>query len=475
MTPEAFPSPRTWAEANFASTDLGDRRRTRRLVDAAERLADQPQGSLPAHFDWNELRAVYRLCNRPEATHHAVVITHFRETRTKMEQVSGPVLIIHDLTELDFTSHSALEGTGPVGSGTGRGFLQHNSLAIRADDQQILGLAFQQLTTRNPAPEGETRTERLHRDRESQLWERGFRGVGPAPEGTCWVDIADRGADNFEAIHAALELGHEFLIRVCKDRAIALGATAEGRRRYLKSWIRSLPPQTDGEVFIPSQGGRPARTARVKMAADQAWLQVPRLERSVHPDWTPVLVWVVRIWEPKPPADVEEPLEWILLSSLPAETAEQLQERRDWYVCRPLIEDYHQVEKTGCGEEQLRFETAEALFPMLGMLSIVAVRVLQLRWWGRTGGAAPAESASTSAERDVLRGLGHRVKTAREFVRAVAALGGFLGRKSDNEPGWQTLWRGYQRLQDMIVGHQLKIRQQKSRKGTRRRMGKTPP
>jgi hypothetical protein len=475
MTPDVFPSSRSWAEANFAAAALGDRRRTRRLVVAAERLADQPQGSLPAHFDWNELRAVYGLCNRPEVTHNAVVANHFRQTRAAMEQVPGPVLVVHDLTELDFTSHKALEGTGPIGNGMGRGFLQHNSLAIRADNQQVLGLAYQQVTTRNPAPEGETRTERLHRDRESHLWERGFRGVGPAPEGTCWVDIADRGADNFEAIHAALDLGHEFLLRACKDRAIVPAATPDGPRRYLKSWARSLSSQTDGEVFIPSQGGRPGRTARVRMAAGQAWLQVPQLERAVHPDWVPVLVWVVRIWEPKPPAQVEGPLEWILLSSLPAATVEQLHERRDWYARRPLIEDYHQVEKTGCGEEKLRFETADALLPMLGVLSIVAVRVLQLRWWGREGGSAPAESASTGAEREVLRGLGNRVETAREFVRAVAALGGFLGRKGDNEPGWQTLWRGYQRLQDMVVGHQLRIRPEKSRKRTRRRMGKLPP
>jgi hypothetical protein len=95
---------------------------------------------------------------------------------------------------------------------------------------------------------------------------------------------------------------------------------------------------------------------------------------------------------------------------------------------------------------------------MLGVLAIVAVRVLQLRWWGRSGGAAPAESASTGPERQVLKGLGHRVKTAREFVRAVAQLGGFLGRKCDEEPGWQTLWRGYRRLQDMVLGLQLSRR-----------------
>ncbi len=456
MTRDPFPAPRPWAEANFAAAGLGDRRRTRRLIDTAERLAQQPQGSLPAHFAWNPLRAVYRLCNRPEVTHPAVTAPHFDRTRTQMEQASAPVLILHDTTELNFTSHGALKGAGPVGDGVGRGFLQHNSLAIRADDRQILGLAYQQLTTRRPAPEGETRTARSRRDRESQLWERGIRGVGPAPAGACWVDVADRGADNIEAIRAASELGHEFLFRACKDRAIVVGATAEGPTRHLKPWARALPAQARGEVFIPSQGGRPARTAQVRMAAARAWVLVPKLVRRVHPDWAPTAVWVERIWEPEPPAGVAEPLEWILLSSLPAADPEQLRRRCGWYACRPLIEDYHQVEKTGCGEEGLRFETAAALFPMLGVLAIVAVRVLQLRWWGRSGGTAPAESASTGAERQVLTGLGHRVETARDFVRAVAELGGYLGRKGDGEPGWQTLWRGYRRLQDMVLGLRIK-------------------
>ena len=458
MALDSFPTPRAWAEANFAAAELGDQRRTRRLVATAEQLAQQPQGSLPAHFAWNPLRAVYRLCNRPEVTHPAVTASHFAQTRAAMERASGPVLVLHDTTELNFTSHEALTGTGPVGDGLGRGFLQHNSLAILADTEQVLGLADQQLIRPTPAPEGETRTERLHRDRQSQLWERGIRGVGPAPAGSCWVDVADREADNFEAIHAARELGHEFLFRACRDRAIVVGATSEGPKRYLKSFVRSLPAQTQGAVSIPSQGGRSARTAQVALAATPVWLWVPKRERSLHPDWTPVLVWVVRVWEPHPPADVAEPLEWILLSSLPAADAEQLHQRCDWYACRPLIEDYHQVEKTGCGEEDLRFETAEAMFPMLGVLAIVAVRVLQLRWWAHSGETAPAESASTAAERQVLKGLGHRVKTARDFVRAVAELGGFLGRKGDAEPGWQTLWRGYRRLQDMVLGLQLRRR-----------------
>src|SRR5262249_43403965 len=190
------------------------------------------------------------------------------------------------------------------------------------------------VTTRAPAPEGETRTQRLHRDRESQLWERGIRGVGPAPQGACWVDVADRDADNFEAIQAAKELGHEFLFRAYKDRAIVAGATADGPQRHPPPFGPSLPPRAYGEGFIPPQAGRPARTAQVAWAAARVWLLVPRLEPSIHPDWEPVQVWVERIWEPRPPAEVAEPLDWTLLGSLPAADAEQLHRRCAWYANR---------------------------------------------------------------------------------------------------------------------------------------------
>src|SRR5262249_58493448 len=134
--------------------------------------------------------------------------------------------------------------------------------------------------------------------------------------------------------------------------------------------------------------------ARAAGGGGAGWLRVPRLERSAHPDGAPVSVWVERIWEPRPPADVAEPLDWTLLSSLPAADAEQLHRRCAWYASRPLIEDYHQVEKTGCGEERLRFETAEAMLPMLGVLAIVAGGGVEFRGGGRFGWGGPAGGGS---------------------------------------------------------------------------------
>jgi hypothetical protein len=39
-----------------------------------------------------------------------------------------------------------------------------------------------------------------------------------------------------------------------------------------------------------------------------------------------------------------------------------------------------------------------------------------------------------------------------QVIRPIATLGGFLGRKSDGEPGVKTLWLGLQRVADFGIG-----------------------
>src|SRR5258708_4086389 len=163
------------------------------------------------------------------------------------------------------------------------------------------------------------------------------------------------------------------------------------------------------------------------------------------------------MWEPQPPVGAA-PLEWILLCSLPSERFEDLKDRRDWYVCRWLVEVFHDIEKNGCSLEDRRLETADRMATCLAVLSGVAVRGFQLRCALETEPEAPAARVATAAEvgllRRHLRHSGRRF-TVREFVRGVAQLGGFLGRRRDGEPGVRTVWRGYQRLQDMVLGFHL--------------------
>jgi hypothetical protein len=447
--------PHLWAEAQFGTVRLGDRRRTRRLVAAAAQIATQPEKSFAQVFDWNQLRGFYRLCNRTEATLTAVAQPHWQQTRQAMRQ-QPLVLLLNDTTELDFTNHHALTGTGPIGDGRGRGFLQHNSLAVVPDTRQILGLAYQQLRVRQAAPVGESNSQRQRRPRESDLWANGFRASGQAPAGCCWVEVCDRAGDGYETLAAARMLGHHVLVRANQNRQVFV-TQGHDRSAYLLDYARTLPSRGEDQVEIRGRGGRVGRTATVSLAGAPVWIPAPRgtPQRQAQPI---LAAWVIRVWEAQPPPGVGEPLEWILLCSLPADTLEELRQRRDWYGCRWLIEVYHDIEKNGCSEEERCFETAARLETALAVLSIVAVRVFQLRSALDYQPEAPAEQVGTAAEIRVLRAfLKHRGErfTVRDFVRGVARLGGFLGRKGDGPPGVRTLWRGYQRVQDMLLGFHL--------------------
>jgi Transposase DNA-binding/Transposase Tn5 dimerisation domain len=452
---DVIPDPQLWAELNFGSAELGDPRRTRRLVASVAKIAAHPEKSFTQVFDWNELRGFYRLCNQSQATLAAVQQPHWEHTRQAMSR-AALVLILHDTSELDYSSHPHLVGVGQIGNEHGRGFLQHNSLAIIPQPRQVLGLAYQQLQVRQPAPAGESTYQRKRRARESDLWQQGFRAAGPPPQGCCWVDVCDRGSDDYEAMRAARQVQHAFLLRIAQNRSVFV-TPAYDQETGLLDYARALPSVGSDLVEIPGRGGRPARTATVQLAAAPVWVPAPagtpqRRSQPIIP------AWVIRIWEPHPPAGIDDPLEWLLLCSLPSQTLEELRTRRDWYCCRWLVEIYHAIEKSGCSEEERRFETAARMETCLAVLAVVAVRVFQLRCALDHQPDAAAEQVGTTAEIQVVRGfLKHKKQrfTVRDFVRGVAKLGGFLGRTGDGEPGVRVLWRGYQRLQDMLQGFHL--------------------
>lgn len=444
-----------WAERNFAKAQLGDGRRTRRLVASAARIAAHPEKAFPQVFDWNDLRGFYRLCNRRETTLAAVMQPHWDQTRQAMAE-QPLVLIVHDTTELDFSSHHALTGIGQIGNERGRGLLQHNSLAIVPQPREVLGLAYQQCRVRQPAPRGESTYQRKRRPRESDLWTEGIRAAGRPPAGCCWVDVADRGSDDYEVMRAAQAVGHHFLIRANQDRRVFVTADQD-RQEPLLDYARTLASQGRDVVEIPGRGGRPPRTATVSLAGAAVWVPAPAGTPKRH-EQAVLSAWVIRIWEPAPPPEIKEPLEWILICSVPTATLEELRTRRDWYCDRWMVETFHDIEKNGCQEEARRFETVARLESCLAVLSVVAVRVFQLRCALESAPNAPAEQVATTAEITVLsRHLGRASGglTVRGFVCGVAGLGGFLGRKHDGEPGVRALWRGYQRLQDMVLGFEL--------------------
>ena len=201
-----------WAELEFRGTPGLETRLQARLVRTAAALLTRPHGTLPQRFGWAELKAAYRLVDRvPSAD--ALQDVHRHRTRERMHAVRTPVLVLHDTTQLDFTSHPAVaDQLGPIGNSnaSARGFLQHNSLAVDPERGELLGLVHQQTVLRVPKPDGETSSARRRRaDKESQLWARGMAAVGRPPAGRVWVHVGDRGADVFGAMEGGRRPRHQ--------------------------------------------------------------------------------------------------------------------------------------------------------------------------------------------------------------------------------------------------------------------------
>src|SRR4029077_6729108 len=92
----------------------------------------------------------------------------------------------------------------------------------------------------------------------------------------------------------------------------------------------------------------------------------------------PLPLWVVSVRENDAPAGTR-PLEWVLLTDVAIAWLAEAWERVSWYECRWVIEEYHKAQKTGCAIEELQFTSAQALQPMIALLSVVAVTLLNLR------------------------------------------------------------------------------------------------
>jgi hypothetical protein len=151
-----------------------------------------------------------------------------------------------------------------------------------------------------------------------------------------------------------------------------------------------------------------------------------------------------------------------MLTTVPTCTWEEACERVEWYAARWLIEVYHKVLKSGCRIETRQFEQAERLKRYLALESIVAWQVLYLTMVGRETPSMPCTAVLEQDEWQALYCFIHQVSTPpatppvlRDVTRWIAQLGGFLGRQHDGQPGSTVLWRGLQRLHDIVLTWQL--------------------
>lgn len=439
----------------FSKVSFQDKRLNKRCQKIASDLEQQPSEPInQACDDWADTKAAYRFFDNPKVTAEKIVRPHSQRTVQRMK-AHALVLAIQDTTFLNYTHHPQTEGLGAIGKKElqQRGMGLHTTLATTPQGQP-LGILTQEYfehaigeVSRTPAC-----VQRLPiEEKESYRWVKAFeKTIELTPKGVQVVTVCDREGDIYEMFTLAQKPQASLLVRASADRRL------DEESKSL--WAKTERQKTVGglTVHITGNDKRPERDATVSVRFCTVTLRPPwRPQQKKLP---PVTLTAILVREENPPANIKEPIEWLLLTNTTVADFQQAAQVIEWYCCRWQIEILHKIIKSGCRVEDCRLQTAARLKKFIALMCVVAWRLQWLTYINRTDPLSPCTTVLTAIEWQALYMRIHKtsalpktIPTTHQALRWVAQLGGFLGRKSDGEPGVVVIWRGWKRLQDLAA------------------------
>jgi hypothetical protein len=469
-----------WATEEMKEADLRDKRLNRRIQLILSQLAAHPTASIPAACGGNaETMAAYRFFDNDKVDFDGVLRPHIACTRTRIA-AQPVVLLVPDTTEVDVTRpERQVKGSGRLDRGTRRGAFLHLMHTFTPDGTP-LGTIQAIPWARDDDPKNSTKTRRQRATepieaKESYRWLLAMqqaRAEAARCPGTQFVSVADSESDIFDVIAEGTEGPRtaDWIVRSCQDRALVddLWEDRAGLD-YLREELLAAPVVDrrtitvrgrTAKVACEDRGRRQPRKSRealVEVRSVRVTLRAPVRTAGQLADAT---VNAVLVTEINPPAD-DVPVEWLLLTSLPIDTVDQVRLVIQYYSTRWMIEVFFRVLKSGCRVEDRRFEAMERLLPCLAVYLIVAWRVLFLCRLGRSCPEISCEAVFEPAEWKSVYVVVRRepppkvAPKLQEMIRLIAQLGGYVNRKRDDEPGPQTLWLGLQRMHDITLCWQV--------------------
>ena len=448
---------------------LGDQRLTKRLCKVVDELESKPAMSLPAATKGRaEMEAAYRFFDNSKVSPERILQPHIEATRQRIVQ-SDVALLVQDTTELDLTRPKRkVKGAGPIERDTRRGAFFHPLVAFDADGLP-LGVAWQKSWARDEIRTDLTTKERRARlrstpieEKESFRWVEGVRAARKVAEAcpqTSCICVADSEADIYEMFsepRATSDGQLHLLVRACQDRALT------DHEENCFEAVRATPALYQCSVSISAREPkiksdkrkrrqrRDARIAEVEIRATTVALRPPHRPDRKLPV---VTVSLVLVEEANPP-DGETPVQWLLITTLPIDSLEQVRQIISYYCVRWQIEIYFRTLKSGCKIEACQFEKLDRLLNCLAVYAIIAWKIMYLC---RLGRECPDLDCEVIFETSEWKSVYMIVRNEEPpttppklntIIRMIATLGGYVDRKS-TEPGPQTLWLGLQRVHDL--------------------------
>src|SRR5512146_591296 len=350
-----------WAQEEMTTVQLNYKRLDVRLTELLSDLGDQPTASIPAACGgYAEMRAAYRFFDNDKVTFAKILEPHFAATRQRL--AAQPVaLLVQDTSEADVTRpEQQVEGTGPLDGGKRRGVFVHPLVGFTPDGTPLGTVSMQTWTRPEPDPKKKpARRDRPLEEKESFRWVQGLRAARAVAQElpqTQVVCIGDSDADLYELFAEPRGTRPvEWLIRACRNRCVE--SETDAVHQKLREAVLAQPVLFTHTITVgtresktacetrPRRVGRAARRATMAVRAAAVTLRPPR--RSGGVVLPAVAVNVVLVSEPEPPTD-QPPVEWLLVTTLPIQTPEQVRQIIQYYSVRWMVELLFHAWKSGC-------------------------------------------------------------------------------------------------------------------------------
>jgi hypothetical protein len=436
---------------------FGDGRLTGRLTEIVDALVARPSDSLPKALRTEAaLEGAYRFFDNRRVTPEKILAPHIEATIGRCQMSGGRVLAVHDTTQFDFGQEIERDGLGPLKGNGGRGFFGHFTLAVATGEtREPLGVLAMSHFVRKPGGKGKRSAQAIRDDADNERirWREQVVAVGEMVPDV--IHVMDREADSYALLHA---MGNrEYVVRAQHDRVVDLPAGMRVQERERLSKIlaqehirleRTVRVSKRKAVTPTQKRIHPARAERIALLVVRATrVLIRRPDVSLPGLSKTISVNVVQVFEPEPPTG-EDPIEWVLLTSLPIDSAKAIAFVIDCYRARWIVEEFFKALKTGCEMEERQLETLPRLLNLLATLAPVAWQLLLLRHLAREHPDTPAAHVLSADQLTALRAFAQRplppAPTVRDAMLCIAQLGGHL--KRNGEPGWQVLGRGFHDL-----------------------------
>lgn len=469
--------PGEWAEQEFGTVELGDKRLRERLMQiVADRSRHADVSYLDAcGGDRYAVKGYYYFVDNARDTLNpeAMLATHKRRTIERM-MAHKMVLVVQDTTELNFATRPHTKGLGLIGTNqTGAeslGLHLHSSLVLTTEGLPLGVLRSVSIAAEKKGKIGKRSIGRAIEEKKSFRWLEGYRdcvAVAKKMPQTRLLTVMDREADIFELFMDAEATRKRvgLLVRAKHNRRL------EGKERKLFEELKAGKNRATMEVMVPRQRWKEAKRGKPEqegLPARKATLEVSFCEvvvkssRSDLRSADAITLWGVYAREGSPPPGAK-PIEWLLLTTEPAGTAEEAAHIVDLYCKRWRIEEWHKVLKSGCKVQEHQHKTVERLKRVIAIDVVLAWRIQLMTLLGREVPDLPCAVFFDQWEVKVLEALRQEKAKGKierplrlgDGIIEIAKLGGYLARRSDPPPGSQCIWKGMIELYLMTAGYRL--------------------